>query len=78
MRLALINLDDGLFMDETSWTPQIKLAKTFRNAQAVAVAALERNIKNAAAAMLDDDFVKLGFIWVTNPEGETGNCRRTG
>lgn len=67
MRLALVNLDTGLFLGEIGWTAYPNMAKTFRNTRAVSAAASETNVKNGAAVMLDDALATMGFIWVTNP-----------
>ena len=68
MLLALVNLDNGLFLDEKGWTHLTRLAQKFRNSEAVAAAASGRDVKNAAAViLLGDDFRPGGFIWVTKP-----------
>jgi len=67
MRLAVVNLETGLFMSEVQWTPEIKHARTFPNPEIASAAASYKNVKNAAAVMLNDKFASVGFIWLTNP-----------
>ena len=66
MRLAVVNLETGLFMSEVQWTPDIKHARTFPNTEIAADAASYQNVKNAAAVMVGDNHVSVGFIWLTN------------
>ena len=54
-------------MSEVQWTPEIKHARTFPNPEIASAAASYKNVKNAAAVMLNDKFASVGFIWLTNP-----------
>ena len=68
MRLALTNLDTGLFFTKGKWTRDHKLAEVFSDAEAVARVASANNIRNAAAAMLGGEPLQTtGFLWVTSP-----------
>jgi hypothetical protein len=69
MRLALTNLDNGLYLESNGrWTAECKLAKNFWDSESVAKAARDNNVKNAAAAIVHGDPPNaMGFFWVTNP-----------
>jgi hypothetical protein len=65
-RLVLINLDNGLFLENAGgWTTDHKLAKQFPNEAAVFKAAIENNVSRAAAARIDGGNQVRGFVWPT-------------
>jgi hypothetical protein len=65
MRLTLINLDNGLFLEKVGrWTSEPRFAQEFQNASEIARAALENKVKNAVVAMIDGDPPQArGFLW---------------
>ena len=68
MRLALANLDTGLFFGAGGWTTDRRMAQGFEDTETIARVAAEKKVRNAAAAMLDGDPPKArGFLWVTRP-----------
>jgi len=68
MRLALTNLDTGLFLERGGWTTDSNLAQTFSDLETVARMAEENKVKNAAAMMLGGEPPQAtGFLWVTQP-----------
>ncbi len=68
MRLALANLDTGLFFAKGRWTADGNHAQVFPDTETVASVAAENKIRNAAAAMLGGEPLQArGFLWVTRP-----------
>ena len=66
MALALTNLDSGLFLEESGWTADLKLAQRFEDGQTLLDAAIQNKVKNAAAVILDGDPPRAaGYLWVT-------------
>jgi hypothetical protein len=73
MRLALTNLDTGLFLDRGGWTADSNLAQTFCDLETVAKMAQENKVRNAAAMMLGGEPPQAtGFLWVTHPSSQGG------
>jgi hypothetical protein len=69
MRLALTNLDTGLFLGKSGWSADCKLATTFPDTETVASVAAQNNVRNAAAALIDGEPLQTrGFLWVTKPK----------
>ena len=74
MALALADLDSGLFLDQSGWTADFRLARRFEDRESVLLAAMQNKIKNAAAVILDGDPLKVrGFLGVTNPNEDHGS-----
>ena len=74
MRLALTNLDTGLFLERDGWTADSNLAQTFSDLETVARMAEENKVKNAAAMMLGGEPPQAtGFLWVTQPAPQGGD-----
>lgn len=68
MRLALADLDTGLFFGKLGWTTDRKLAQIFADSETVSKVATENQVRNAAAAMMDGDPLQpTGFLWLTKP-----------
>jgi hypothetical protein len=65
MRLALINLDNGLFLENLGmWTMEPEFAQEFKDACEIARAALENQVENAATAIIDGNPPRArGFLW---------------
>lgn len=67
MRMALINLDSGLFFEKGGWSADPKLAQTFSNSEAVKQLVAENKTPNAAVVLLDGDPPQArGFFWIPN------------
>jgi hypothetical protein len=68
MCLALTDLDTGLFFEKAGWTTDHKLAQKFADRETVSNMAKERNVKNAAAAIIDGEPPQVrGYYWITTP-----------
>jgi hypothetical protein len=68
MGLALVNLDSGLFLcGSTGWTVDLRVAIKFHDIRAVCAAAKANQIKNAAAAFLNNEGTARGFFWLSEP-----------
>jgi len=73
MRLALTNLDTGLFLERGGWTADSSLAQTFSDLETIARLAAEKKVRNAAAMMLGGKPPQAtGFLWVTQPAPPEG------
>jgi len=69
MRLALANLDNGLFLEKGRWTFHCELADKFPDLESVSRMAADYQIRNAAAALLSHNPLRAtGFLWVTKPD----------
>ncbi len=69
MNLALVNLDNGLFLEKGRWTAQLDLADRFEELELVQKAVSDFKIRNAAAAMLSGNPLRAsGFLWATTPK----------
>jgi hypothetical protein len=68
MHLALINLDTGLFFARDGWTHDVRLADTFMSQEILSRIAIEKNVKNAAAALVEGNPPRAtGFLWISEP-----------
>ena len=55
MRLALRDLDTGLFFDKGQWTMDPRLAQEFSDREAILRVAIEHKIKNAEAVFIEGE-----------------------
>ena len=68
MRLALTDLDTGLFFEKSGWTTDHKLALKFADRESVSHVAMQCHVKNAAAAIIDGEPPQVrGYYWITKP-----------
>jgi hypothetical protein len=71
-RLALLNLDTGLFFAHGAWTCDHKMSQPFPDRGSVSKAALELKLKNAAAALIEGDPPHLrAFFWISDSNSDT-------
>ena len=67
-RIALANLDSGLFFNEGQWTSNPRHAQEFPDRDSVSKLAVQLKVKNAAAAVLHGDPPQVGaYLWLTDP-----------
>jgi len=68
MLLVLTDLDTGLFLEDSGWTADYKIAQAFNDPDTASTVAEQKNIKNAAAAYLEGEPPRIvGFRWLTKP-----------
>jgi len=68
MRVALTDLDKGLFFCGNGWTSDSRGAQTFASREEARQKAIEQKVKNAAAAIMEGIPQKVaGFVWLTEP-----------
>ena len=68
MRLALTDLDTGLFYEKSGWTTDHKLAQKFVDRETVSDMATKCHVNNAAAAIIDGEPPQVrGYYWITKP-----------
>lgn len=77
---ALLNLDNGLFLEKTgSWTIDRALAQSFKNTEAVFVAASHHKLEHAAAALLQGQPPQVrAFFWISGGESAPTNLSAAG
>jgi hypothetical protein len=68
MCVAILNLDNGLFLEKGRWTAHPNLADRFDDLESARRVVSHSKIRNAAVAMLSGDPPRTsGFLWLTNP-----------